>query len=128
MRGGAGGRVSSSRWNSRALGSHSNTGLPWRGKKKKKNFETEIWRVTAVGPGHVFHSPGTSKTVWEESEDTCWSGVASPLVPTAYAASTPTCPLEQIRCLPSSLSCGHSGHFQCLLRERSVEALRVERI
>ena len=102
--------------------------FPGGEKQKTKNFETEIWRVTAVGPGHVFHSPGTSKTVWEESEDTCWSGVASPLVPTAYAASTPTCPLEQIRCLPSSLSCGHSGHFQCLLRERSVEALRVERI
>lgn len=97
MRGGVG-RVSSSRWNSRALGSHSNTGLEGK-KKKKPNFETEIWRVAAVGPGHVFHSPGTSKTVWEESEDTCWSGVASPLVPTAYAASTPTCPLEQIRCL-----------------------------
>ena len=97
--------------------------------EKKKNLETEIWRVTAVGPRRVFNSLGTSKTVWEESKDTCWSGIPSPLVLTSYAASTPTCPLEQFGCLSSSLSCGHSGHFQCLLRERwSVEALRVERV
>ena len=46
-----------------------------------KSFETEVWRVTAVGPRHVFNSLGASKTVREESEDTCWSGVAPALVP-----------------------------------------------
>ena len=83
--------------------------------------------MSPVGQRQVFNSLGISKTFWERNEDTCCSGAPPPLVPTSYAASISTRPSERVGCLPFSLPCGYSGHFQCLLRGRwSFEAVSRE--